>query len=177
MKRQSIAVVGFHHIVVIGLMGAGKTTIGRRLAARLHRRFVDNDEQLEQATGRSAREIAARDGLDALHGEEFEALCDALEMAQPAVIAAAAAAIVEPGAENALAGHFVVYLRADPDVLVQRVAAGDDHRPLDDDAARTLHDQYAARDARYLDVATLVADATADADEVLETITAALAQS
>jgi shikimate kinase len=177
MKRQSIAVVGFHHIVVIGLMGAGKTTIGRRLAARVRRPFVDNDEQLERATGRSAREIAAADGLDALHDDEFQALCDALEMTEPAVIAAAAAAIMEPEAETALHGHFVVYLRADPDVLVRRVAAGEDHRPLDDNAARTIHEQFAARDARYLTVATFVADASANPDDALDAITSALAQS
>jgi shikimate kinase len=177
MRRQSIAVVGIHHIVVIGLMGAGKTTIGRPLAARLQRPFVDNDEQLEQTTGRSAREIAATDGLDILHSDEFQALCDALAMSEPAVIAAAAAAIMEPGAELALEGHFVVYLRADPDVLVHRVAAGKDHRPLDDHAARTLHEQFAARDARYCAVATLVADASAEPDDVLDLITSALAQS
>jgi shikimate kinase len=84
---------------------------------------------------------------------------------------------MEPGAELALEGHFVVYLRADPDVLVHRVAAGKDHRPLDDHAARTLHEQFAARDARYCAVATLVADASAEPDDVLDLITSALAQS
>src|SRR5262249_9051036 len=139
--------------------------------------FIDNDEQLEHATGRSAREIASTDGVDVLHTDEFQALCDALGSAEPAVVAAAAAAIMEPGADAALKGHFVVYLRADPDVLGDRVAAGTDHRPLDENAARTLHEQFETRDPRYGELATLVLDATADPEDVVASITSALAQS
>jgi len=50
------------HLVLVGLMASGKTTVGQTLAARLGRPFVDNDVVLERRTGRSAREIAAADG-------------------------------------------------------------------------------------------------------------------
>ena len=59
-------------------MGAGKTTIGKPLAERLSRPFVDNDELLFRRTGRNAAEIEASEGADALHREEAGALLDAI---------------------------------------------------------------------------------------------------
>ncbi|MDQ1381986.1 MAG: shikimate kinase [Actinomycetota bacterium] len=150
------------HVVLVGLMASGKTTVGRLLAARLGRPFVDNDVALEERTGRSAREIAADDGADALHALEAEALVDALDRPEPAVVAAAAAAATEPQVEAALRRHDVVYLRAAPEVLAARIEnnTDDGHRPfVVDDPARVLAGQFEARDARYHELATLIVDA------------------
>jgi shikimate kinase len=168
------------HLVLVGLMASGKTTVGQLLAARLGRPFVDNDVVLERRTGRSAREIAAADGAVALHLREAEALIDALSQPVPAVVAAAAAAPLEPRAAGALGLHDVVYLRATPDVLAARLARGsdDDHRPFVANGAEVvLAAQFEARDARYRDLATLVVDADAgDANAVVAEITSALAR-
>ncbi len=171
------------HVVLVGLMGSGKTTVGRLLAARLGRTFVDNDVVLEHRTGHTAREIAAAEGADALHLREAEALVLALSSIVPAVIAAAAAAPMEPFAAAAMSLHDIVYLRATPPVLAARIARtpDDGHRPLvADDAPATLAAQFAtqiaARDERYRALATLVVDADVEGPEaVVDEISSALA--
>jgi shikimate kinase len=152
-------------------MGSGKTSVGTRLAARLERPFVDNDDALMQRTGRTAREIALDDGLDALHVAEADTLLEALSDPRPSVIGAAAAAAVEPEVGDALEGAYVVYLRADPAVLQARVAVGtpDDHRP-DLDLAKL----DATRDPIYRARASLIVDAEEPVDAVVDAISGAV---
>jgi shikimate kinase len=168
------------HVVLVGLMGSGKTTVGLPLAVRLGRTFVDNDVVLETQTGRKAREIAAAEGAEALHLREAEALVFALSRLAPAVVAAAAAAPMEPFAAAAMRFHDVVYLRATLLVLAARLARAPDdgHRPfLADDARATLAAQFAARDERYRALATLVVDADAEGPEaIVDEISSALAR-
>jgi shikimate kinase len=168
------------HVVLIGLMGSGKSTLGRPLAAELGRPFVDNDARLEERTGQTAREIVAAEGADALHAREAEVLVDALSSPEPAVVAAAAAAPMDPSAAAAMRLHDVVYLRTTPEVLadrVERASVGDDHRPfVGDDAKEVLVAQYAARDERYRALSTLVVDANADTEVVVDAISSALAR-
>jgi shikimate kinase len=180
MTSSRIARLTTRHVVLVGLMGSGKTTVGLLLAARLGRAFVDNDVVLETRTGRTAREIATALGAEALHLREAEALVFALSGAVPAVVAAAAAAPLEPFAAAAMRVHDVIYLRATPDVLAARLARapGDDHhRPfVADDARAVLDAQFAARDERYRALATLVVDAGVEGPEaVVDEVSAALA--
>jgi shikimate kinase len=169
------------HVVLMGLMASGKTTVGELLAARLGRPFLDNDVLLEQRTGRTAREIADTDGADALHSQEAEALVAALAAPVPAVIAAAAGAVMEPGAHAALRAYDVVYLRASPAVLAGRLETepSDGHRPFvagarEQDAKALLEAQFAARDEPYRAVATLTVDAGRPPEEIAAQISAAL---
>jgi shikimate kinase len=166
--------VSARHVVLIGLMASGKSSVGPLLGVRLGRDFVDNDALLEERTGQSARQLASAEGVDALHRHEAEALVSALADPVPAVVAAAAAAPMETDVAAALHGHFVVYLRAVPAVLAKRRAGsapGDDHRP----AVGSIAEQFDARDARYRELATLVVDETGTApDAVVAAITAAL---
>ena len=74
------------HLVLIGLMGVGKTTVGRRVAALLDRPFVDSDLHIEATTGRTVRQIAAEDGAAAMRAVESAALADALARPTPSVI-------------------------------------------------------------------------------------------
>ena len=62
------------HLVLVGMMGAGKTTVGRLLAERLGRRLVDSDELIEARTGRTVREIFETDGEAAFRALETAAL-------------------------------------------------------------------------------------------------------
>jgi shikimate kinase len=169
------------HIVLVGLMASGKTTVGELLARRLDRPFLDNDVMLERRTGRTARDIADRQGGDVLHQIEEEVLVDALRAtAEPAVIAAAAAAVLGPAAGAALAGSFVVYLRATAVALAERVevrAQDDDHRPfVAGDALALFQAQMTARDMRFVSLATLVVDATRAPADLVDEISAALAR-
>jgi shikimate kinase len=165
------------HLVLIGLMAAGKSTVGRELAKRLGRPFIDNDTILEQQTGRRASEIEVKSGLDVLHADEVHALLTELDRTQPAVVAAAAAAAAAPEVRKRLREHDVVYLRATPETLVRRLRASDDgHRPFaHQDALTVLREQFAARDELYREVADLVLDVDGlDAPTIAERVLAAL---
>src|SRR4051812_17412505 len=118
------------HVVLIGMMGAGKTTLGRRLARRLSRPFIDSDQQIEARTGRTVREIFESDGEAAFRALETEALADALATSSPSVVAAAGGTVLsEVNRERMRSLGTVVWLRAAPSELAQRVRNGA-HRPL-----------------------------------------------
>jgi shikimate kinase len=118
------------HVVVIGAMGSGKTTVGERLARALGRAFHDSDQSIEGRTGRSGREIAETDGVAYLHGLEKEVLLESLAGDVPAVIAAAASVIEDPEVRRALAVAFCVWVTADPGILAERSARGSHRRPV-----------------------------------------------
>jgi shikimate kinase len=148
------------HLVLVGLMGSGKTTVGRLLAERLGRHFVDSDEAIESREGRTVREIWLTDGEPAFRELETVALREALAMQAPSVIAAAGGVVLAERNRAALkaADVDVVWLRADPAVLVDRASRGH-HRPLlDADAGATLRAMAADRDERYREVATATVD-------------------
>lgn len=121
------------HLVLVGLMGAGKSTVGRACAERLGRPFVDVDETVEATTGRAVAEIFATDGEVAFRALERRTLADVCASPAPLVIACGGGAMGD--AENrrvARAAGCVVWLTADPATLAARVGAGDEaaRRPL-----------------------------------------------
>jgi shikimate kinase len=149
----------FRHVALVGAMGSGKTTIGVPLAAALHRPFVDNDAQLLARTGATAAELAARDGVDAMHAAEAGALRAALDASEPSVIAAAASTIADPAARTALRREaFVVWLRASPQTLAARLP-GSATRPFADERpADLVADQARERDPLFEQVADLAVE-------------------
>ncbi len=171
---------GTRHVVLLGLMASGKSTIGQLLARRLDRVFLDNDVVLQDRTGQTAREIESAVGADGLHRREAEVLVASLHSLTPAVIGAAAAAPLEPHAAAALhdGDVFAVYLHVEPEVLAGRLRRepDDGHRPFAAaDALALLSSQYAARDPRYRELATIVVEAGELAPEsVVEEISSAL---
>jgi shikimate kinase len=140
------------HIVVIGAMGSGKTTVGERLAGALGRGFHDSDRSIEIRTGRLGREIAETDGVGALHGLEKDVLFESLSGEQPAVIAAAASVIEDPEVRLALARAFCVWVTADPRILADRSARGSHRRPV----GQSEHLEQ--RDRLFRETADLVID-------------------
>lgn len=146
------------HLVLVGLMGVGKSTIGRALAERLGRRLVDTDSVIVERTGRTVREIFLDDGEAAFRSLEAEVLRESLAQAEPAVIAAAGGVVLDPVNRRTLldADARVVWLVASPELLVDRVQGGG-HRPLlDDDPAGTLAQMREDREALYREVADAV---------------------
>ena len=81
-------------ILLIGMMGVGKSTVGRALASRLGWIYLDSDEQVLVATGRSVKEISLEDGPETLHAFEDEALVTALQSPTSVVIAVAGGALL-----------------------------------------------------------------------------------
>jgi shikimate kinase len=147
-------------IVLVGLMGSGKTTIGSELAERLGWPFVDSDVQLRESTGRTAREIRAAQGTAALHAAEARALLDALAAPGPRVIGAAASVIEDASAREALAGPAViaVWLRAAPAVLAERFASAA-HRPIyGPDPEAVARDQARVRNPLFASINPIAVD-------------------
>jgi shikimate kinase len=110
------------HLVLIGMMGAGKTTVGRRCATRLGRGFVDTDDLIESTTGMRVAEIFESQGEPAFRALERVAVADACASPEPLVIACGGGAVLDPDSRRTLrAAGLVVWLRAAPEVLSGRV--------------------------------------------------------
>lgn len=146
------------HLVLVGMMGAGKTTVARVVADRLGRPVFDSDAIIESREGRTVREIFADDGEAAFRAIESAVLAEALASPAPAVIAGAGGVVLSQANRDALkaAGARVVWLCADPATLVERVQGGG-HRPLlDEDPAGTLQRMFRDREALYREVADAI---------------------
>lgn len=162
------------HVVLVGLMGTGKTTVGDLVAQRLGRRLVDSDAVVETTTGRTVREIFETDGEPAYRVLETAALLEALAETEPLVVAAAGGVVLSDINRQALRGAagVVIWLRADPDVMMARAMTGT-HRPLlDEDPEGTLRQMAMDREPLYREVADVIVDTThrqpaAIADEVV----------
>ena len=142
-------------LVLVGMMGSGKTTIGRRLAGRTGWRYMDNDELVRAVTGRQPQEIDAQDGEAALHTHESEALRYALTLPPPLIVGAAAGVVTDPDALAQLqATPFVVYLHAPAEILHSRIGSGDARRDEATDLA-WLRTRQQQRDSTYREIAAL----------------------
>lgn len=142
------------HIVVMGLMGAGKTTVGARLAALLDWPLRDSDTEIERATSRTVRELRDEIGVDAMHDLEIRQLVDALAAPGPAVVCPAAFVIESEACVAALRGPGIaaVFLTAAPAVSAARFVSGA-HRPwYGTDPEVFLADQAASRNPRFRSV-------------------------
>lgn len=159
---MTTATAGARHVVLVGMMATGKTTVGEVVAETLGRTVIDSDDQIEARTGRSVREIWRADGEAAFRRMESDALAVALASSPAAVISAAGGVVLDPANRAALidSDAVVVWLRARPDTLFARVRAADDeHRPLlDDDPGGTLERMHDERGPLYEEVATTVID-------------------
>jgi len=151
------------HLVLVGPMGAGKSTIGEIVAKRLDRPYIDSDDEVERRTGRTARQIAAAEGLAALHRLELTVLRDSLSKETPAVIGSAASVVDESTGRLALGmARHVVWLHADAEHLARRTAAsGHEHRPIVDSSV------VQQREPLYRSVATAMVDVDDLAPEVI----------
>ncbi len=146
-------------LLVVGMMGAGKSTAGRSAAAALGWQYLDSDEEVERATGRTVAEIFSTEGEGAFRAEESAALAEALEDDRPVVVSVAGGAVLDPDNRRRIAaGGRVVWLRAHPQTLAWRVGDGGGRPLLGQDPAGTLARLAAVRDPLYAEVADEVVD-------------------
>ena len=148
------------HLVLVGLMGVGKTTVGRRLAKELARPFADVDEQVELRAGRVIPEIFRHGGEEAFRRAEAEVLAELVARPLPLVLAGGGGVVTRDENRRTLAGRTtVVWLRASVEFLAGRVDPT--HRPLlaaAADPAEALAALLAAREPLYAEVADHVVD-------------------
>lgn len=143
------------NLVLVGLMGVGKSTVGAACAQRLGRRFVDVDDLIEAHEAMSVAEIFERVGADGFRERERRALRDACSLTTPLVLAPGGGAVLDPDNRQILRGAgVVVWLRAPVSVLAQRVDDSGSRPLLADGALSTLTRLEAERESAYADVAT-----------------------
>lgn len=123
-------------IALLGLRGAGKSTIGRALARKLHVPFVEVDQRIEEAAGLSLPEIFAMHGEDYYRRLEREVVARLFAAEERFVCAASGGVVTNPEAFEDLRRHATtIWLRASPEDHWNRVLAQGDHRPMGDDPA------------------------------------------
>ena len=122
---------GPRRIALIGLRGAGKTTLGQKLAAALGLPFVELDRVIEQASGMDLAEVFASEGQAGFRAREYACLAQTIAANDACVIATGGSLVTEPGTFSLLlSGCFVIWLAAKPETHMDRVAAQGDLRPM-----------------------------------------------
>ena len=145
-------------IVLIGMMGAGKTTIGHAISQLTGWPYVDNDEVVAEIAGMPTRDLLEQRGEKAMRDAEFAAVDKVLAMPSPVVAGAAAGVVLDEEVSARLhAGAFVVYLRATVETLEARVA-GIDAARLGADPGAAMRKLYEGREARYEKLAHVIVD-------------------
>jgi shikimate kinase len=147
------------NIFLVGLMGAGKTTVGRMLARRLKLRFFDSDQEIERRCGVKVPVIFEIEGEAGFRLREEQAIAE-LTALEGIVLGTGGGAVLTPESRRHLAARgTVVYLSASPEDLYQRVRH-DRNRPLlaTPDPLARLRELHAERDALYRSVADFVVD-------------------
>jgi shikimate kinase len=146
-------------ILLVGMMGAGKTTTGQLVAHRLGWGYRDSDADVESVTGLTVPELFARNGEAAFRAAEADVLAAACTDAAPSVVSVAGGAVLSPDNRRLIAASgTVVWLRARPETLAARVGDGAGRPLLGDDPAEAMVRLNAVRAPLYAEVADLVID-------------------
>jgi shikimate kinase len=163
-------------ILLVGMMGAGKTTTGQLLAAALGWRYCDSDADVEADTGLTVPELFARDGEAAFRQAEATVLARACADVRPSVISVAGGAVLDADNRARIAASgTVVWLRAQPQTLGARVGDGAGRPLLGDDPTEAMVRLSVERAPFYEEVAHVVVDVDdLEPDEVAERILAAV---
>jgi shikimate kinase len=149
-EAEITAALGRRSVVLVGMMGAGKSTIGRRLAARLRLPFLDADIEIEAAASMSIPDIFATHGESYFRDGEARVIARLLDNG-PAVIATGGGAFMREETRNRIRDKAVsIWLKADADVIMKRVKRRAD-RPLlqTEDPAATVSRLLEAREPVY----------------------------
>ncbi len=146
-------------VLLIGMMGAGKSTTGHLLSKRLGWPYLDSDDEIHHQTGRTVPEIWKQDGEAAFRAEESRVLAEATTSDGPAVIAVAGGAVLDADNRARIRGAgLVVWLRADVAVLAARVGSGTGRPLLEGGPAAAMQRLTEVRAPIYADLADLALD-------------------
>jgi shikimate kinase len=131
-------------VVIVGFMGAGKSSVGRELARLLDAFVVDLDDSITEREGHTPQELIDEDGEPAFRAAETRALADAFDKGAARVIALGGGALTAPATRELIARHncFMIWLDAPFELCWQRIA-GDEMRPFarERESARRLYEE------------------------------------
>jgi shikimate kinase len=170
-----IAALGGRSVVLVGMMGSGKSSIGRRLAARLAIRFVDADSEIEEAAGMTIAEIFEKHGEPYFRAGEARVIARLLDHG-PQVLATGGGAFMNLDTRAVIRAKGIsVWLKAELDVLMKRIKRRGD-RPLlkTDDPAATLTALMTERYPVYAEADLMVLSRDVPHDTIVDEIVAAL---
>ena len=147
-------------VLLIGMMGAGKSTVGTALSARTGWPYYDNDELVVRATGKPAPDVLGDSGVAALRAVESLALQQALSLDSPLIGGIAGGVVDQPDDRERIreSDAVVVWLRASIETLIARVGDGAGRAWLQPDPATAMRNLYAGRAPRYAALASLIVD-------------------
>jgi shikimate kinase len=162
-EQKRVGRTAIHAVVVLGLMGSGKTTVGRLLAGLLGWRFSDSDAEIEGTTGHDVRDLLELEGAPAMHAREADQLLHALSSEAPVVVGAAASVIDDSACRARLASGdvIVVWLRASPATLATRFRSSARRPSYGQDPAVFLAEQARVRYPLYEALGPLTIDVDA----------------
>ncbi len=172
-----VAALGARSVVLVGMMGSGKSSIGRRLAARLAIPFVDADSEIEAAAGMTIPEIFDRHGEPYFRAGEARVIARLLDHG-PQVLATGGGAFMNRETRAAIGAKGVsVWLKAEIDILMRRIKRRND-RPMlkTDDPVATLTALIAERYPVYAEADVTVHSRDVPHDTIVDEIVAALRQ-
>ena len=171
-----LSLLGSRSIVLVGMMGVGKSSIGRRLAARLGVPFVDADAEIEKAAGMSIADIFARHGEVDFRSGEARVIARLLD-GGPQVLATGGGAVMNADTRTAIKAKSVsIWLSAEFEVLMRRINKRKNDRPLlqTADPAATLRELLVAREPVYAQADLTVQSREVPHDAVVSEIMTAL---
>ena len=169
--------LGCRSIVLVGMMGVGKSSVGRRLAARLGIPFADADTEIEKAAGMSIADVFARHGEADFRSGEARVIARLLESG-PQVLATGGGAFMNVKTRDAIRAKGVsIWLKAEFEVLLRRISKRRNERPLlqTDDPAETLRTLLAEREPIYAQADLTVHSRDVSHDAIVADIMTALA--
>jgi shikimate kinase len=172
-----LSLLGSRSIVLVGMMGVGKSSIGRRLAARLGVPFVDADAEIEKAAGMSIADIFARHGEADFRSGEARVIARLLD-GGPQVLATGGGAVMNADTRAAIKAKGVsIWLSAELDVLMRRINKRKNDRPMlqTADPAATLRELLVAREPFYAQADLTVQSREVPHDAIVSEIMTALA--
>jgi shikimate kinase len=171
LELAIVEALGARSIVLVGMMGAGKSSVGRRLAARLGLAFLDADGAIEEAAGMSIPEIFAEHGEPYFRAGEARVIARLLQ-GGPQVLATGGGAVMDPHTRALIAERGIsVWLKADLNVLMKRTKRRSD-RPLAD----KMRELLPLREPYYAQSDIVVQSREEAHDVIVEEIVAALAK-
>jgi shikimate kinase len=172
-----LSLLGSRSIVLVGMMGVGKSSIGRRLAARLGVPFVDADAEIEKAAGMSIADIFGRHGEADFRSGEARVIARLLD-GGPQVLATGGGAVMNADTRVAIKAKGVsIWLSAELDVLMRRINKRKNDRPMlqTADPAATLRELLVAREPVYAQADLTVQSREVPHDAIVSEIMTALA--